>query len=151
MARPKTKFHKQEICRQLALGSAIQDILMERRVDPQTGLLVELQRPDMPEWQEVVGWLKTDELFLADYEQARVFGADYLADRMIQLVEELRDDPKKAPAVKAAMEILKWQTMVRNSKYSERTIQETKTTGPMDPEKVKSEIKRLERDLKIVK
>lgn len=150
MARPKTKFHKQEICRLLALGEPIQKILMER-VESEDGGWVELQRPDMPAWEEVVGWLKADEVFLADYEQARVFGADYLADRMIQLVDELRTDPKRAPAVKAAMEILKWQTMVRNSKYSERTIQETKTTGPMDQQKVQAEIKRIERELKIVK
>lgn len=150
MARPKTKFHKQEICRLLALGEPIQKILMEKVLN-EAGESVELQRPDMPAWEEVVGWLKSDEVFLADYEQARVFGADYLADRMISLVDDLRADPKKAPAVKAAMEILKWQTMVRNSKYSERSIQEVKTTGPMDPEKVRSETKRLERELKIVK
>lgn len=147
MARPKTKGIKQEICRLIALGIPIQSILMDE--DPETKETT--PKAGMPSWEIIVSWLKTDELFRLDYEQARVFGADYLADRMLSLLDELRADPKKAPAVKAAMEVLKWQTMVRNSKYSERNIVETKLTGPMEPEKVTAEIRRIEKELKLVK
>ena len=140
MARPKTKNYKKEICKQLSLGKPIQDVLNPEKEDYVPVL-----------WEQVVTWLKTDELFRLDYDQSRIFGADYLADEMLGLVRELKDDPKKAPSIKAAMEILKWQTMVRNSKYSERTIQETKTSGPMDPQKVKAEKDRLVEELKLVK
>ena len=80
-----------------------------------------------------------------------MYGADYLADDMLGLVKLLKDNPKNAPAVKAAMDIFKWQTMVRNSKYSERIVQETKTSGPQDPEKVRTEIERLKKELRLVK
>ena len=140
MARPKTKEHKKEILRQISLGIPIQEVLNEDNPNHVPVL-----------WEDVVSWFKTDEVFRGDWEQARVYGADYLADDMLGLVKLLKDNPKNAPAVKAAMDILKWQTMVRNSKYSERIVQETKTTGPQDPEKVRTEIERLKKELRLVK
>lgn len=142
MARPKTKDIKKIICSQLAHGIPIQDILSNEDNKKMQG---------WPTWDDVCHWLKTDELFQLDYEQSRIFGADYVADKMLGLIDYLKADNKRAAAVRAAMEIMKWQTMVRNPKYSERTIQETKTQGPMDPEKVANEIKRLKGELKVVK
>src|SRR5882672_321235 len=140
MAKPKTKPIKQEICRLLALGNPIQNIL-------ENDIIKYPDKMIMPSWDNVVEWIKSDELFRNDYEQARIYGADYLADDMLCLVKMLRDDPKKAPAARAAMEILKWQTMVRNSKYSEKIVQETKNVGPLDPDKVREEIARLQKEL----
>lgn len=142
MARPKTKDIKKIICSQLAHGVPIQDILSNEDNKKMQG---------WPSWDDVCYWLKTDELFQLDYEQSRIFGADYVADKMLGLIDYLKQDPKRAAAVRAAMEIMKWQTMVRNPKYSERTITETKPQGPMDPQKVADEIRRLKTDLKVVK
>ena len=158
MARPKTKLFKQVICRYLGLGVPIQIILDGKKVLKEGEEI--LMHDDIsqyrrmqgwPDWETVIHWLGEDNVFKVDYDEARVYGADYLADDMLGLIQMLKEDPKKAPAVKAAMEILKWQTMVRNSKYSERIIQETKNSAPADPHKVAQEIDRLERELRIVK
>lgn len=142
MARPKTKNFKKIICSRLAHGETIQAIL----ADPE---YIKLQ--GWPNWDDVCHWLKTDELFALDYEQSRIFGADYIADEMLSLVKILKENPKLSPAVRAAMEIMKWQTMVRNPKYSERYTQEIKTSGPLDPDKVRAEAARLKQELKLVK
>ena len=106
-------------------------------------------KPDLPDWNIVVAWLKADEEFRAGYEHAMKYGAAYLADEMLILKDKLLLDPKSAPAYKAAMDMIKWATMIRDPKYSERTIQEIKNTTPQDATVVQARIKQLEEELGI--
>lgn len=104
-------------------------------------------KPDLPDWNMVVQWLKDDEEFRLAYEHALKYGAAYLADEMLVLKDRLLLDPKSAPAYKAAMDMIKWATMIRDPKYSERTIQEFKNTTPQDPGVVTARIRQLEQEL----
>lgn len=160
MAKPKTKQFKQEICRQMALGIPIQKILnpdppLIRQLDLDGEITLvpdpDFVPPEMPDWNMVVEWLKNDPVFQVDFEVARKYGATYLADEMLGLVKMLRDNPKNAPAVKAAMEVLKWQSAMRDPKFNERLVIEQKTDGPMDPEKVRTEMEAIKKELKLVK
>ena len=110
-----------------------------------------LQAEGMPEWNDVVDWLKTDEVFAIDFEVARKYGATYLADEMLGLVRMLKENPKNAPAVKAAMDVLKWQSAMRDPKFNEKIVVEQKTDGPKDPEQVRAEMDRIKKELKLVK
>lgn len=149
---------KQHILEELAHGQPIQRIL-----SPQPPLVVGVNeqgekamvpdedwvKPDLPDWNIVVQWLKADEEFRAGYEHAMKYGAAYLADEMLLLKDKLLLDPKSAPAYKAAMDMIKWATMIRDPKYSERTIQEIKNTTPQDVTVVQARIKQLEEELGI--
>lgn len=149
---------KQHILEELAHGQPIQRILkpeppMVWGVDAEghKALVPEQDwvKPDLPDWNIVVLWLKADEEFRAGYEHAMKYGAAYLADEMLILKDKLLLDPKSAPAYKAAMDMIKWATMIRDPKYSERTIQEIKNTAPQDAGVVQARIKQLEEELGI--
>ena len=133
---------KKHICEELAHGKPIQTILKPDvpEGDP---------KPDLPDWNIVVQWLKEDEVFRSDYEHAMKFGATYLADEMLLLKDKLLKDPKSAPAYKCAMEMIKVSAMWRDPKYSERTIQEIKNTTPQDAEVIAARIKQLREELGI--
>jgi len=152
---------KKHICEELAHGQPIQRILkpeppmVEKTIGKgarQTTAMVQdpdWVKPDLPDWNMVVQWLKDDEEFRAGYEHAMKYGAAYLADEMLILKDKLLLDPKSAPAYKAAMDMIKWATMIRDPKYSERTIQEIKNTAPQDSVVVQARIKQLEEELGI--
>lgn len=131
---------KKHICEELAHGKPVQTILNPPvpEGDP---------KPDLPDWNIVVQWLKEDEVFRSDYEHALKFGATYLADEMLLLKDMLLKDPKNAPAYKCAMEMIKVSAMWRDPKYSERTIQEIKNSIPQDAEVVTARIKQLKEEL----
>lgn len=131
---------KKHICEELAHGKPVQRIL-----NPE--IIAGEPKPDLPDWNLVVQWLKDDEGFRADYEHAMKFGAAYLADEMLVLKDQLLLDPKSAPAYKAAMDMIKWATMIRDPKYSERTIQEIKNTTPQDLTVVAARVKQLREEL----
>ena len=156
------KVVKKHICEELAHGKPIQ-LILSPPVPPKKekgGKIVrddegnplpdpDWVKPDLPDWNSVVQWLKDDEVFRADYEHAMKYGAAYLADEMLVLKDRLLNDPKSAPAFKAAMDMIKWATMIRDPKYSERTIQEIKNNQPQDAEVVNARIKQLEDELGI--
>lgn len=154
---------KKYICEELAHGKPVQTIL-----DPPADFIKDARGrivlgeetrepmldpdwvcPDLPDWNTVVQWLKDDEVFRSDYEHSMKFGAAYLADEMLILKDKLLRDPKSAPAYKAAMDMIKWATMIRDPKYSERTIQEIKNNIPQDGEVVLARIKQLKEELGI--
>jgi hypothetical protein len=138
---------KKHILEELAHGKPIQHILNPPKPvdDP------EWIKPDLPDWNLVVQWLKDDEEFRAAYEHSMKYGAAYLADEMLMLKEQLLQDPRSATAYKTAMDMIKWATMIRDPKYSERTIQEIKNTAPQDPEVVSAKIAQLREELGIGK
>lgn len=106
-------------------------------------------KPDLPDWNIVVQWLKDDREFDAAYEQAFKYGAMYLADELLVLKDRLLQDPKSAPAYKTAMDAIRTSAMWRDPKYSERSIQEIKNTTPQDPTVVAARIKQLREELGI--
>jgi hypothetical protein len=147
---------KKHILEELAHGKPVQMILNPKppqvKVVDGEGLITlsddpDWLRPELPDWNLVVQWLGDDEVFRREYEHAMKYGAAYLADEMLVLKDKLLDDPKSAPAYKAAMDMIKWATMIRDPKYSERTIQEIKNTAPQDADTVKSRIAQLEAEL----
>lgn len=155
------KVVKKHICEELAHGKPIQQILKPPVPPKKVNGKIQYDedgdeipdpnwvKPDLPDWNNVVQWLKDDEVFRADYEHAMKYGAAYLADEMLMLKDRLLKDPKSAPAFKVAMEMLKTAAMWRDSKYSERTIQEIKNSVPADAEVTLARIKQLEEELGI--
>lgn len=149
---PKTV--KKHICDRLAHGEPIQTIL-----NPQPKIIryeegepvydPDFVKPDLPDWNMVVDWLRNDQQFLADWEHSRKMGAAFLADEMMMLKERVLKDPRNASAYKVAMEMVKTAAMWGDPKYSERTIQELKNTTPQSMEDVSARIKQLEEELGI--
>lgn len=146
---------RKHICEELAHGRPIQLILNPPvpqvwgvNEDGEKALVPDMDwvKPDLPDWNMVVEWLR-DEEYRKEYEHAMKFGAAYLADEMLVLKDKLLLDPKSAPAYKAAMDMIKWATMIRDPKYSERTIQEIKNTTPQEANVVQARIKQLEDEL----
>lgn len=84
--------------------------------------------------------------FREEYERALQFAGDMHADRMLELVDTVLTNPKKASAGKVAADILKWQAEIRNAlKYGRKAA--VKVKEPMDPAKIKKEIDRLQKEL----
>lgn len=148
---------KQHILEELAHGKPIQLVLnpkptqIEAR-DPETGAVTlhddpDWVKPDLPDWNLVVQWLKADEVFRNEWENARKFGASYLADEMLLLKDRLLQDPRNASAYKTAMEMVKTSAMWGDPKFSDRTIQEVKNSTPQDAEVIAARIKQLREEL----
>lgn len=131
---------KKHICERLAHGEPIQKILSPIVAEGDV-------KPDLPDWNMVVQWLKDDEAFRADYDHAMTYGAKYLADEMLILKDQLLKDPKSATAYKTAMEMIKTSAMWRDPKYSERTIQEIRNNTPQDADVIAAKIKQLREEL----
>lgn len=150
---------KKHICEELAHGKPIQLILKPpvppkkvngKIVRDEEGEIVpdpDWVQPDLPDWNNVVQWLKEDEVFRSEYDHALKYGAVYLADEMLVLKDKLLLDPKSAPAYKCAMDMIKVSAMWRDPKYSERTIQEIKNSIPQDADVVAARIKQLRQEL----
>lgn len=147
---------KKHILEELAHGKPIQKILSPDA--PKVSVLAEdgstiyvddpdWVKPDLPDWNLVVFWLKEDEAFRLDYEHAMKYGAVYLSDELVILKDRVVNDPKNATAYKVAMEAIRTAAMWRDPKYSERTIQEIKNTAPQAPEVVQERIKQLMEEL----
>lgn len=142
---------KKHILERLAHGEAIQVILnpqppmVKHTIGGETVFVPDPDwvKPDLPDWNLVIQWMKDDEGFRVDYEQSFKYGGMYLADYMLVLKDELLKNPKAAPAYKAAMEMVRMSAMWRDSKYSERTINEVKNTTPQDAEHVLAGIKEI--------
>lgn len=151
---------KKHICEELAHGKPIQLILSPRHptvevpVDKRVkdGPTKEIPdpewvKPDLPDWNIVVQWLKDDEVFRNDYDHAMMYGAKYMADEMMILKDQVISDPRNASAYKVAMEMIKTSAMWRDPKYSERTIQEVRNTTPQDADVIAARIKQLRDEL----
>lgn len=124
-----------DICRHIAMGKTLDEALKE------VGYLA----PTMP---TVWRWLDEYPEFRDMYERARTLQADVHADKMLEMSREVITKPTVAAAYRVAIDVLKWQAEVRNrSKYSTKGTEEVKR--PMDANKIKEEIKRLEKELGI--
>lgn len=154
MNKPAVKKH---ILEEMAHGKPIQMILSPECPKIDAGVDEDGRRvliddpdwvkPDLPDWNIVVQWLKEDEVFRNEWENARKFGAAYLADEMIVLKNALLKDPKNASAYKTAMEMIKTSAMWRDAKYSDRVIQDVNNNIPQDADVVLARVKQLREEL----
>jgi hypothetical protein len=94
-------------------------------------------------------WYKTVPEFKEMYEQARTLQADLDADKMKELGEDVLNarTPAAVAAHKVAVDVLKWQAEVRNKRRFGSRVHEEAAKVPMEPSKIKEEIKRLEEAL----
>lgn len=123
-----------QICEQIVLGHGLEKALKK------VGFLA-------PAYNTVLKWLEIYPDFNEKYERARRLQADILADRMLQLGEDVLNSPSTAAAHRVAVDILKWQAEVRNrSRYGAKSDDAGKGKA-LDPAKLRSEIKRLEAEL----
>lgn len=147
---------KKHICERLAHGDPIQTILnpeppMLEDTD-EDGIKIfypdpDFVKPDMPDWNMVVQWMKDDQQFSSEWENARKMGAAYNADQLMILKDRLLKDPRNASAYKVAMEMVKTAAMWGDSKYSDRTINDLNHKVPSNSDEVRTQIKQLEDEL----
>jgi hypothetical protein len=123
-----------DICQYIALGMTLQQALKE------IGYLA-------PTPAAVWRWMDEHADFREMYERARQLQADQYADKMLEMGQEVIDRPSNAAAYRVAIDVLKWQAEVRNrAKYGSK-VDESGKNKPLDPAKLRTEIKRLEQEL----
>jgi terminase small subunit-like protein len=123
-----------QICEQIALGKTLNQALVK------VGYLA-------PAINTIWKWLDIYPEFREKYERARQLQADMHADKMLELAEDVLDQPKAANAHRVAIDVLKWQAEIRNKQRYGRTKDDAGKNKPMDPNKLRAEIKRLETEL----
>jgi hypothetical protein len=123
-----------EICEAIAEGDTLEEALEK------IGFLA-------PTLTTVYRWFELYPEFKEKYETARTLQADVHADRMLMMSREVLSKPTAATAYRVAVDILKWQAEVRNSGRYGKRIDESGKKKPMDPAKLRAEIKRLEAEL----
>lgn len=103
-----------------------------------------------PTLNTVYKWLELHADFREKYDRARQLQADIHADKMLEMAQDVLTKPTAAAAYRVAVDILKWQSEVRNrGKYGPKSDDAGKNK-PLDPTKLKAEIKRLEKELGVV-
>ncbi len=123
-----------DICEYIVEGMTLQEALNK------VGFLA-------PSITTVFRWLELYPEFRERYERARQLQADSHADRMLEMARTVIANPQTATAHRVAVDILKWQAEVRNKGKYGKAIDEAGRNKPLDPAKLRSEIKRLEQEL----
>lgn len=123
-----------DICENIVRGMSLEEALAE------IGFLA-------PTVVTVYKWLDLYPEFREKYERARQLQADMQADRMLEMARDVLKDPKASTAYRVAVDILKWQSAVRNPNKYGKAIEESGKNKPLDPAKLRAEIKRLEQEL----
>ena len=122
-----------EICQRIACGEPIRLILADLH---------------MPNWDTLGKWTKKYPEFEKKYDLANKRAAEWTANKILELAKKAEEDPRNAKGYSVAAELLRWQAAIRDSKkYSEKIIQDVTYHVPDDPQKVKTEIERLEKEL----
>lgn len=156
---------KKYILEQLALGEPIQLVLEPEQPTieveewdhiAQKNITKEIPdpdwiKPDLPDWNTVLVWLRDDEAFRKDWEVAKTYGAEWMAGEMMLLKRQVLKAPKEMQgAYKIAMEMVKTAAMWGDPKYSDRVINENKGPQmPSDPASVLARIAQLQEELKL--
>lgn len=123
-----------DICEHIVHGHTLQEAL------DKIGFLA-------PTIVTVYKWLELYPEFREKYERARQLQADIHADRMLEMSRDVLREPRASTAYRVAVDILKWQAEVRNKGKYGKAIEEAGKNKPLDPAKLRSEIKRLEQEL----
>lgn len=124
------------ICEEIAMGSTLQGAL------DAVGYLA-------PAKSTVWKWFDAHPDFREKYDRALQMQADSHADRIIELGMEVLKNSRQAPAYKVAIDVMKWSTEIRNrGKYGAKG--ESTKSRSLNPEKLRQEIKRLQKELGVV-
>jgi hypothetical protein len=123
-----------DICMYIALGFSLEGALNK------VGYLA----PTLP---MVWRWLSEHDDFREKYELARQMQADTLADKTLDMVKDVLNNPKDASAYRLACDIFKWHAGIRNGKTYNPATNESGQKVVLDANKIKAEIKRLEAEL----
>lgn len=123
-----------DICEGIVMGKSLQEALDD------IGFLA-------PSIVTVYKWFDLYPEFREKYERARQLQADMQADRMLEMARSVLKEPKAATAYRVAVDILKWQAAVRDPKKYGKMLEDDKAKKPLDPAKLRAEIKRLEQEL----
>jgi len=122
----------ERICERIALGDPLQVICVGE---------------GMPTIKQVQAWVVKYAKFREMYDQARILQADYLADEALVIVAEMRRTPTKAPALKAAADLLAKQAEWRSPRKYGPKMDLTVTERAKTPDEIKAEILRLRTEL----
>lgn len=120
------------ICERIATGEPLQAICVG---------------DEWPTVTQVTKWLMKYAKFEEMYEQARIMQADYLADERLVLLQEMRRNPTKAAALKAASDLLAKQTEWLNPRKYGPKMDLNVTERAKTPDEIKAEIARLREEL----
>lgn len=126
-----------DICMHVAMGESLEGALKK------VGYLA----PTLP---TVYKWLTLYEEFKEKYDIARQMQADTLADKTLDMAQQVLKDPKSAAAYRVAFDILQWHSSIRKPKVYNTKNADGKTEAPLNAEKIKSEITRLQKELGVV-
>lgn len=123
-----------KICTLIAVGQPLQKICAQ---------------PDMPSVSVVQGWIRKYPKFKDMYEEARGLQADYVADEMLMIVQELRQTtiPGRASALRAAADLLAKQAEWRSPRKYGPKMDLNINERPKTPDEIKAEIARLRTEL----
>lgn len=121
------------ICEGIAMGLTLDQSLKKIGHLAPSKMLVWKWMDDFPDFRE-------------KYERAHQFQADSLADSMLELATKVLDQPNAASAFRVSADILRWHAEIRKPKVYGSKANEQKE-APLNPAKIKAEIKRLEEHL----
>lgn len=137
MGRRRTQYCARianDICEHIALGNTLDEALAE------VGHIA-------PAKKTIWKWLNDHLDFAERYEAAQKMNAASLADRAVEMAKEVVKVPSKAPAIRCAFEIYKWNAEMRDpAKFSPKAAQAV-PPKPKSLEEMKREIERLEAEL----
>lgn len=122
----------ERICELIAIGQPLQAICA---------------LPNMPTVTQVIKWIRKYAKFEEIYEQARILQADYLADEALVIAAEMRTNPGRFGALKAAADLLAKQAEWRAPRKYGPKMELNVTERPKTPDEIKAEIARLRDEL----
>lgn len=123
-----------KICQLLAVGQPMQKICA---------------MPAMPSVNQVQAWARKMPKFREMLEEARMLQADYVADEMLMIAQELRTTtvPGRASALRAAADLLCKQAEWRAPRKYGPKMDLTLNERPKTPDEIRAEIVRLRSEL----
>lgn len=126
----------ERICELIAIGHPLQTICA---------------LPNMPTVTQVIKWIRRYAKFEEIYEQARILQADYLADEALVIAAEMRAQPRRFGALKAAADLLAKQAEWRAPRKYGPKMELNVAERPKTPDEIKAEIARLRDELGVPK
>jgi hypothetical protein len=121
------------ICEHIALGDTLKQALAKEPLGPHIVTM----------WR----WLDEHPEFRQMYDRARLMQADLRVDKLAEMAEEAIAKPRNAAAYKVAADIYWRQCEIANPEKYGRKIEVNQKTTPPNPDELRKEIRRLEREL----
>lgn len=125
-----------DICTHIAMGHTLDEALKK------VGHLA----PSIPLFWR---WLDEYPDFKDKYERARQMQADMHADTMLGMVGKVMGNPSLAPAVRVAVDILKWQAEIRDAAKYGKKMELTERKQKLNVAELRKEVQQLSEELGI--